>query len=495
MNRRRPLINTLLAALFCFCGLAPSAHAGGGSDEIEFQLMVCIGQGHSIDEVITALEPLMESIEIIDQVGENKYLVEFEYDLGSNDYQLWMAVVDLFQNGVIVWGDNNFEAQAPEGRTDSLWFTGLAIGVDAFETQYARDVIGSDAAIPLTSGQGAIVAVIDTGIDPGHPLFGRQVVPGWDFLTSSSTLTDPNDGIDNDGDGLIDEMAGHGSFVASMVRLAARDASIMPLRVLNSDGVGNQFRVSAAIDWAVSHGADVINLSLGSNGASQAVAESIFKAKQAGVAVVCAIGNAAMNNETQYPASDPNAFAVAATDTSDVLANFSNFGPDVFVCAPGQSNQNGGGFVLEESIVGAIPGGGYAIWSGSSFSTGLTSGLAANVRAQHPEWPNFDVQATEVADAVMTVIAQTAVNIDAINPAIQAGWLGHGRIDALAAAQSGPSAPMNSDLNGDGLVDGLDLTLFLTDWGGCLPGACLPDINRDSLVDGADLAELFSDWN
>ncbi len=495
MTMFRTFATILLAVLACLSSIpvASAGGGGGGSDVLEFSLVVQVGPGYTIDDVIAPLAPLMVSIEVESDLGDNKYLVEFEYDTGTDGQQVLDVVINLWTTGVIVWGENDLQAQAPEGRTDSLWFTGLAIGGDQYDVQYGASTIQADPSLPLASGSGVTVAIIDTGLDLAHPLFAKNVVSGWDVLTSSSVMTDPSDGIDNDGDGIVDEMAGHGTFVASLVRRVARDASIMPIRILNSDGAGQQAKLATAIDWAVSHGADVINLSLGSSGTSTAVRDSIRAAKLAGVVVVCAIGNDSASTQTQYPASDLNAFAVAATDIGDLLAPFSNFGPDVFVCAPGATTMVGGQPVLSESVVGAIPGGGYAIWQGTSFSTAFVAGLAACVRSQHPEWPDAGTPATEIADAIMTVVALHAANIDEFNPN-HFGEMGAGRIDALGTTQAGPIAPFIADLDSSGAVDGADLSLFLADWGDCAPGACPSDINRDGLIDGADLSILFAHW-
>ncbi len=497
MTIRNTLASALLALVACLTpslqAFAGGAGGGAGDDVLEFSLVVCVGPGHTINDVVEPLSPYMVSIEVEDSLGDNKYLVEFEYDTGTDSQQVLAVVIDLWVAGVIVWGENDIQAQAPEGRTDSLWFTGLAIGGDQYDVQYAAPTIQADQSIPQASGSGVTVAIIDTGVDLTHPLFAKNTVPGWDFLMGTATIVDPSDGIDNDGDGLIDEMVGHGTFVASLVRRVARDAAIMPIRILDSDGAGQQYNLASAINWAVSHGADVINLSLGSNGASTAVAEAIQSAKLAGAVVVCAIGNDSTSVQAQYPASDANAFAVAATDVNDLLASFSNYGADVDMCAPGATTTFGGQPVLAESIVGAIPGGGFAIWQGSSFSTAFVSGLAACVRSQHPEWPDATTPATAIADAVMAAVAAGAVDIEELNPT-HAGKLGAGRINVFASTQLGPQAPFVTDLDSSGAVGGADLSLFLADWGDCAPGACPSDINRDGFIDGADLSILFANW-
>src|SRR5262249_12607184 len=105
-----------------------------------------------------------------------------------------------------------------------------------------------------TYGGGVTVAVIDTGIDYNHPLFaGRISSDGFDFVG--------NDGTSNDEPGGAGY--GHGTFISGLIRLVAPNATIMPLRVFDRNGVGTSFHIAQAIRYARDHGAKVINMSFG----------------------------------------------------------------------------------------------------------------------------------------------------------------------------------------------------------------------------------------
>ena len=141
---------------------------------------------------------------------------------------------------------------------------------------------------------GTTIAVIDTGVDLDHPEFLDRIVAGYDFVDNDATADDGN---------------GHGTHVAGTIAGAndgtgitgvAYDAAIMPLRVLDNDGYGWTSDIISAVRWAADNGADVINLSLGGGGYSQAMADSISYASGRGSVVVMAAGNSG-GSEPDYP--------------------------------------------------------------------------------------------------------------------------------------------------------------------------------------------------
>jgi subtilisin family serine protease len=329
------------------------------------------------------------------------------------------------------WADLNFYARDPGPGTQSFF---LLSTKPAYVGQYAASLIGLEGAHGAATGDGVTVAILDSGIDAGHPEFDGAIAGGgYNFINGNTDTSDVGDGLDSDADGLEDEMVGHGTFVAGLIRLAAPGAMILPVKVLDSDGQTTSFIVAEGIDHAIGQGAGVINLSLGSLGENIVMVEAAAWAEAAGVLIVAAAGNEGTESPAWYPAGVEGVLAGAATDAGDIRAVFSNYGQHIDLCAPGVE------------IVSTTPGGEFGRSDGTSYSAPLLAGVAALV---------MEVEAGFTPAQVIARMAETAINIDEINPGYE-GKLGAGRVDA-AAAVGGGCAP---DLDGDG---GLTLFDFLT---------------------------------
>lgn len=209
-------------------------------------------------------------------------------------------------------------------------------------------------------GEGVTVAVIDTGLDLRHPAFsGALADPStwYDFFAGDATPQEEGTfGVD---------AYGHGTNVAGIVLQVAPNAKIMPLRVLGSDGSGDVIMVAQAIQWAVAHGAKVINLSLGSTESSKIVQNAIKRATDRRVLVVSSAGNSNLNKIT-YPAAQASSknktLSVGSVDLNDVKSTFSNYSGDVSLVAPG------------ENVYAPAPDGRMAAWSGTSMAAPMVSG-------------------------------------------------------------------------------------------------------------------------
>ncbi|QFP75853.1 S8 family serine peptidase [Deinococcus sp. AJ005] len=213
-------------------------------------------------------------------------------------------------------------------------------------------------------GQGVTVAVIDTGLDLQHPAF-------------DGALTDPSDWYDFYSDDAIpqdegtsgDKGYGHGTNVAGIVLQVAPEAKIMPLRVLGPDGSGDVVMVAKAIFWAAAHGADVINLSLGSSENSKSVQFAIDWVTLKGVLVVSSAGNSNLNTIT-YPAANASngyhsgnySLSVGSVALNDVKSSFSNYSSSLKMVAPG------------ENVYAPAPDGRMTSWSGTSMAAPMASG-------------------------------------------------------------------------------------------------------------------------
>lgn len=221
----------------------------------------------------------------------------------------------------------------------------------AFDDLWGVKRVGAPAAWGTTRGAGVRVAVIDTGIDYGHPDIAANVWTNPGEIAGNGVDDDVNgyvddvygyDFADDDGDPLDDH--GHGTHVAGTVAAVgdngagvvgvAYEAEVMAVRGLGRFGFGTVSDLAQAILYAVDMGADVINASW-SGGFSQTIADAIASAHAAGVVFVAAAGNSAGDVSSTFPAADPNTIAVTAFDHLDGRASFSNFGEDVDVGAPG----------------------------------------------------------------------------------------------------------------------------------------------------------------
>lgn len=304
----------------------------------------------------------------------------------------------------LLYAEPNFIGEAPEGDPSETWAWG---GYDPgpMTEQYAADMLNLDEAHAITLGAGIVVAVADTGIQADHPgLADHLTTNGYDFVDDDAVPDDEFNGLDDDGDGLIDEVAGHGTHVSGIVNLVAPQAQIMPLRVLDSDGRGNIFLIAEAIFYAIQNEADVINLSLGTSAESDLLEDVIEDVIESGMVVVAAAGNLNTSQE-QYPAAEGDVIAVTSIGPDGVKSYFANYGSWVDIAAPG------------ESIYSSFPTSGYAQWSGTSMATPFVAGQAALIRSIAPA---LSVQ------EILQLIQSTSQSLDETNPGyiglLGAGW-------------------------------------------------------------------------
>jgi subtilisin family serine protease len=271
---------------------------------------------------------------------------------------------------------------ASAGREPLLEALAVTPDDEDWPQQWGLRVVGLPQAWAVTQGsKQVIVAVLDTGVDSDHAELRNALVPGYDFVNSDAETTDDN---------------GHGTAVAGIVAARANNGngiagvcwrcSIMPVKVLDSAGVGSVSLIAAGIVWAVDHGARVINLSLGGSATLQSLTDAIAYASGKGVAVVAAAGNDGANSLI-YPAADPLALSVAATTSSDQRYPWSNFGSWVRVAAPGCN-------------IAPLRAGGEGIFCGTSSATPMVAGLVALAYSVNPVASRAEVEHALESSAV-----------------------------------------------------------------------------------------------
>lgn len=391
----------------------------------------------------------------------------------------------------LLWVEKNYLGQASEPHSGTIYITNVAPNApELYAKQYSVAKLGLESTHLRSTGVGTVVAVLDTGIDAAHPaLAGAVMSSGYNFISNSTNTSDVGNGVDEDGDGKTDEGVGHGTYVAGLIRLVAPDTKLLPVVVLNDDGFALNFTIAKGMYYAIDHGVEVINMSLGSTYKAEAFEDALDEAEALGIAVVGAAGNLNNNTCPEYPAAEKDAFGVAAVRPDDVKAAFSNFYKDLTISAFGTSLQistNPPLFDPNATIYSTVPGGGYAAWEGTSMAAALVSGSLALIRAQHPEWPSN----LATSDQQRAILVNTAVNINNQNPGY-AGELGAGRLNTAAAVELGPVQPTPGDFNGDGKVDQFDLGKFLGDWGKTHTSA---DLDGDGIVGQSDLGILLMNW-
>src|SRR5437899_2263997 len=238
--------------------------------------------------------------------------------------------------------------------------------------QWSLPKIGWDLVFGNVTPTGsAIVAVLDTGVDAQHPDLAGNVIPGTSILDGSSGTTDPS---------------GHGTWVAGIAAaqtntlegiagVAYAGVRIMPVTVLDANGLGQDSDVIAGVVWAADHGADVIVMAFSNPGFSQNLQDALDYAWSKNVVLVAATGNDAVSTPT-FPAGDRGVMGVSGTDPNDALAPFSNSGPSVFIAAPATDIQT------------TTTGDAYTVISGTSASAAIVAGAAAFMKAVDPTLSN-----------------------------------------------------------------------------------------------------------
>jgi subtilisin family serine protease len=244
------------------------------------------------------------------------------------------------------------------------------------DQQYWLESYGFTTAWASSEGEGVKIAIIDTGIDSTHPSLQGAVVGGTDMSGLGSS----------DGQTPVGSNSYHGTMVASIAAGrggaeligTAPKAQLLAVSIaFGVEGLDTDSQIADGIIWAVDNGAQVINLSLTRNSVSwpESWDEAFSYAFDNDVVVVAAVGNRADGTaEVSAPATIPGVISVAGLDREGVASeSFSTSGLSIGVTAP------------SEDLIGAFPGAEYRLWSGTSGSAPIVSGLVALIRSMYPE--------------------------------------------------------------------------------------------------------------
>ena len=238
----------------------------------------------------------------------------------------------------------------------------------------------------VTTGGGTKVAIIDSGVASDNPDITPKVVARANFSTAAT-------GEDN---------YGHGTHVAGIVAATANnsigvagvcpDCTILDAKVLNDSGSGSSSAIANGINWAVSNGAKVVNMSLGQRTSSKTLETAVNNAWKQGAVLVAAAGNTGSQSKI-YPGAYPNVIAVAATDTTDAKASFSTYGSWVDVAAPGvnvySTFPNHAFYIATENGRSQ----GYDVGNGTSMASPIVAATAALAWSSHTGATNTSVRA------------------------------------------------------------------------------------------------------
>lgn len=404
-------------------------------------------------------------------------------------------VAALRQQPEIEYAELNVIMKTQLVPSDPYYSTSGAWG-QAFRDLWGLQTIGAETAWDTTQGDNVIVAVVDTGLDYNHEDIAANVwqnagETGFDGLGRDKK----SNGVDDDGNGLIDDWRGwdfvtldgtpgdndpmdnhgHGTHVSGTIAASGNNglgivgvapgAKIMAVKGLDANGNGSTEDLCNAILYAADRGASVINNSWGGYGETpQTLIDAVAYAHTAkGAVVVAAAGNSNSDVGTQsygfYPACIRDVISVAAITHTDAKASFSNYGAKIDVAAPGGGDTDTSGLVIQpdrsilslrssqanSSMIGSgqlVVGTKYLRQAGTSMASPHVAGVAALIRALHPEF---------TPEQVRQALRMSANDIGAAGLDNQ---FGYGRLNATAAIAVGN--PLVAHLTGPtGTLSGL----------------------------------------
>jgi subtilisin family serine protease len=385
------------------------------------------------DEVVVEVASSM-STQAVQALGRRHRLVRLEtLNLGSSGTTLlrWRipdrrsvpAVVRaLGAERVVMWVQPNFIAvlqqQGPQTE---------AVGSHAPLEQYSLAKLRLPQAHALATGDKILIAIIDSGVDTGHPELAGMVAATFDAIGSG------------------DKVHPHGTAIAGAIVARARlkgtapAAQILAARAFGmhrGHNEGTSVQIIKSLDWALARGARIVNMSFAGDH-DPAVSRRLAQARALGVVLIAAAGNAGPGSKPLFPAVDPNVIAVTATDEEDKIFRAANRGRHIAVAAPGVD------------LMLPAPDGEYKMTSGTSFAAAQVSGAAALMLERNSDLgptavrrllistardlgprgvdPEFGAGLVDAYGAVLSVTPATEVQVNAAEPVSAANSSGESR--------------------------------------------------------------------
>jgi len=335
----------------------------------------------------------------------------------------------------VEYAEPDFKAEAIGTANDPYYTNGSEWHLAKIQAPFAWDI--------TTGATGIIIAVVDSGANYSHPDLKDKLLAGYDFVNSDGDPSDDN---------------GHGTAAAGSAAPSSNNSTgvagvawsnpILPVKVLAADGSGSYSAIVNGITYAADRGARLINLSLGGTSSSRTLQDAVNYAWNKNAVIVAAAGNNG-NDTPVYPAACTNVVAVSATNSSDTLPAWSNYGSYVDVAAPGES-------IL--SLYGADS---YAYWSGTSFSSPVAAGVVALMASANPKLSNAQL---------VDLLLKNSDDLGAVGYDVSYGY---GRVNAYratAAAKnfvtpdtSAPVANISSPANGSTVAGTIGVAVSATD--------------------------------
>lgn len=288
----------------------------------------------------------------------------FAYFSAANEAAADAAAVLMKADPAVVWVEDDDELTTPEGQKGStLPAVGDRAALHAANTQFLSQINWS-SSLAQAPGRAVKVAILDTGLSPRQTYLWNKVSANMNAIERTQPAWDWPRKQDTNGDGKVDNMVGHGTMVAGIIDMISPKSRLVIARVADSDGVATAWNLIKGLAFAVTSGAEVANVSLGTMTQVPALTDVLDWCEEQNLLVVGAIGNGNVRGAC-YPARISKVVAVGGLFPDNTKAPFSNWDGRCLVSGPatGITSQDWNGK--------------FGVWSGTSFSTPMATAVAA----------------------------------------------------------------------------------------------------------------------